>query len=413
MPPAHHDADVLIVGGGLTGAALGCALAQGGFSVVVVDAQAPEAGLDSGFDGRASAIAAGSARILDSIGVWPALAGRAEAIREIRVSDGDSRLFLHFDHAELGAGPLGYMVENRHLRRALRESARAAPGLVWLAPRRVAALTREAAVRATLDDGATVAARLVAAADGKRSPTRARAGIPVRRRAYGQTAIVCTVRHERPHNGIAQERFLPAGPFAILPLGGDRASLVWTERADLGAVLAALPDDAFLAEIRARFTGYLGALALAGPRSSYPLELVRARRMTDRRLALAGDAAHAIHPIAGQGLNLGLRDVAALAGLAGESALLGLDVGAGHTLARYERHRRADSLAMILATDGLNRLFADERAPVAAARRLGLAAVNRLAPLKRRLMRHAMGLTGEPGALPRPNPLPQGSEGGK
>ena len=406
MSTPTYDADALIVGGGIVGLGLACALADSGLSAVVVDARAADTRLDARFDGRASAISAGSARILDGIGVWPALAAHAEPILQIRVSDGASPLHLHYDHADLDLGPLGYMVENRILRHALHERARALPRLVHLAPRRLETLTRDPLVRATLDDGSRIASRLLVGADGKASAVRADAGIAVDRRRYGQTAIVCTVAHERPHRGIAQERFLPAGPFAILPLSDDRASLVWTERADTAPAMLALDDDDFLAEIRRRFTDYLGAVALAGPRWHYPLESVRARRLTDRRLALAGDAAHAIHPIAGQGLNLGIRDLAALAECATESARLGLDIGGGRTLVRYQRWRRLDSLTMSLATDGLNRLFAASSAPVAAARRAGLAAVNRRPALKRLLMRHAMGLWGDLPRLARGGPPP-------
>ncbi len=392
---ADHHADVLVAGGGLVGLSAACALARAGLTIVVVDARAPDLALDTGFDGRASAIAAGSMCILDRIGVWPMLSADAQPIHEIRVSDDDSPFFLHYDHAELGAGPLGCMVENRHLRRALHDSAGILPSLTFLAPRRIVEVQREPFVRATLDDGATVAARLLIAADGKNSTIRTGAGIPAQRRRYDQVAIVCTVTHEHPHRGIAQERFLPAGPFAILPLSGDRASLVWTERATLGNAMTALDDDSFLAEVRARFTGYLGDLALTGPRWRYPLELVRAERLIDRRLALAGDAAHAIHPVAGQGLNLGLRDIAALAEAVIDTARLGLDIGSRETLERYRSRRRLDSLTMSLATDGLNRLFTWDAAPVRGGRRLGLAAVNRLPALKRLFMRHAMGLTGD------------------
>ena len=406
MSSPTYDADALIVGGGIVGLGLACALADSGLSAVVVDARAADTRLDAGFDGRASAISAGSARILDGIGVWPALAAHAEPILEIRVSDGASPLHLHYDHADLGLGPLGYMVENRILRRALHERARSLPRLVHLAPRRLETLTRDPLVHATLDDGSRIASRLLVGADGRASAVRAGAGIAVDRQRYGQTAIVCTVAHERPHRGIAQERFLPAGPFAILPLSDDRASLVWTERAETAPAMLALDDDDFLAEIRRRFTDYLGTVALAGPRWHYPLESVRARRLTDRRLALAGDAAHAIHPIAGQGLNLGIRDLAALAECATESARLGLDIGGGRTLVRYQRWRRLDSLTMSLATDGLNRLFAGSFAPVAAARRVGLAAVNRRPALKRLLMRHAMGLWGDLPRLARGGPQP-------
>lgn len=390
----ERAADILIAGGGPVGLTAACLLAPAGLAVVVVDARAPEIAPAEDFDGRASAVAAGSAAILERAGVWQALEAEAEPIRGIRVSDGDSRLFLHFDHADLGRGPLGYMAENRRLLRALRARAAALPGLAVLAPRRVVSAARGggSAVRAALDDGSAVRARLLVAADGAHSPMRGQAGIPARRRNYDQAAIVCTVAHERPHRGVAQERFLPAGPFAILPLTRNRASLVWTEKPEPARAAMAFDDKRFLAEIARRFTDCLGALALAGPRRLYPVALVRADRMTDKRLALAGDAARAIHPIAGQGLNLGLRDAAALADCVLGAARLGLDIGGRETLRRYERARSMDSLTMSAATDGLNRLFTAAPAPVAAARRIGLAAVNRAPALKRAFMRRAMGL---------------------
>lgn len=388
-----YDADLLVVGAGPVGLGIACALANRGLSVVLMDARDPAAGLDAAFDGRASAIAAGSVPILEDAGVWSALAGDAEPIHEIRVSDGDSRMFLHFHRAELGRGPLGYMVENRFLRRALYRRAAALDGVVLLAPRRLAAMTSAGPrLRATLDDGTVVKARLAVAADGKHSATRARAGIAAHRRRYRQTAFVCTVAHEFPHGGVAQERFLPGGPFALLPLTRDRSSLVWTEHARTGDAIAALDDDRFLDAVRRRIGDGLGALSLAGPRSRYPVERVRARRLIAPRLALAGDAARAIHPIAGQGLNLGLRDVAALADTVLATARLGLDIGGGDALRRYERRRRSDSLTMTFATDGLNRLFVAGPAPVRAARRLGLAAVSRTPALKRLFMRRAMGV---------------------
>ena len=388
-----YDADLFVVGAGPVGLGIACALANRGLSVILMDARDPAAGLDAAFDGRASAIASGSVPILEDAGVWSALAGDAEPIHEIRVSDGDSRMFLHFHRAELGRGPLGYMVENRFLRRALYRRAAALDGVVLLAPRRLAAMTSAGPrLRATLDDGTVVKARLAVAADGKHSAARARAGIAAHRRRYRQTAFVCTVAHEFPHGGVAQERFLPGGPFAVLPLTRDRSSLVWTEHARTGDAIAALDDDRFLDAVRRRIGDGLGALSLAGPRSRYPVERARARRLTAPRLALAGDAARAIHPIAGQGLNLGLRDVAALADTVLDTARLGLDIGGGDALRRYERRRRSDSLTMTVATDGLNRLFVAGPAPVRAARRLGLAAVNRTPALKRVFMRRAMGV---------------------
>jgi 2-octaprenyl-6-methoxyphenol hydroxylase len=396
---SEQRADVLIVGGGLVGLSLGCALASARLRVTVVDRNAPGATLDRAFDGRASAIAYASQRALEAIGVWPGMAAEAEPILEIRVSDGDSPLFLHYDHRELGEGPLGYMVENSVTRHALHAAARALPTLDLRAPAEMVALERGGAgVLAHLADGDEVRAALVVAADGRDSKLRREAGIRALSWRYRQSGIVCTVAHERPHRGIAQERFLPSGPFAILPLTGNRSSLVWTEREELAPAMLALDEAGFAAEVAARFGDHLGALEVVGPRWSYPLSLLNAERYVDTRLALVGDAAHAMHPIAGQGLNLGLRDVAALAEVLIEARRLGLDLGEAHVLARYQRWRRLDAVTLLAATDGLNRLFSNDVAPLRLARDLGLAAVHRLPPLKRLFMRHARGTVGK---LPR------------
>ncbi|MFP6744986.1 MAG: UbiH/UbiF/VisC/COQ6 family ubiquinone biosynthesis hydroxylase [Alphaproteobacteria bacterium] len=400
------EAEVLIVGGGMVGLTLGCALAGAGMEVAVVDRADPACHLDSGFDGRASAIAHGTKLTLDGIGVWSGMARDAEPIREIRVSDGDSPLFLHYDHRDLGNDPLGYMVENRHFRQALYAAADGVERLQLVAPTGLRHLTRtEAGGEAELDDGRYVRARLVIAADGRQSAVRREAGIPVTTWTYDQTGIVCTVTHERSHRGIAHERFLSAGPFAILPLSGNRSSLVWTERSDLAPAIMALDHSGFHAEMAGRFGGFLGLLQVTGPRWSYPLALSYAARYNDTRLALVGDAAHAIHPIAGQGLNLGLRDVAALSEVLVDARRLGLDIGGADVLARYGRWRRVDTTLLLAVTDSLNRLFSNDIAPLRLARDLGLAAVNQLPPLKRLFMRHAMGTVGDLPRLARGEPL--------
>lgn len=391
------DADVAIVGGGLVGLATACALGQAGLRVAVLDDKPAPVRRDAAFDGRASAIAAATQRMLDRLGLWDALAPVAQPILEIRVSDGAAPQVLHYDHADVGAGPLGYMVENRHTIAALHDRVAALPNVVHVAPAPMAAMARGRG-RVVLDwPGGRVAARLAVGADGRASRLRALAGIRATTRAYDQIGIVCTVCHARPHRAIAHERFLPAGPFAILPLIGDRSSLVWTERADLAPRLLALDDTAFLEDLALRFGDFLGDLALEGPRWSYPLALVQAARMVGDRLALVGDAAHAIHPIAGQGFNLGLRDVATLAHVLAEGRAVGLEPGDAVPLARYERWRRTDTVTLATVTDGLNRLFSNDVAPVRLARDLGLALVDHAPPLKRLFMRHAMGTLG---ALP-------------
>lgn len=403
---AELRTEVVVAGGGMVGLSLGVALAGAGVAVVVVDAEAPATFRAQAFDGRVSSIALGSKRMLDGIGLWRRLEGVAEPILEIRVSDGEAPLFLHYDHALIGPEPLGFIVENREIRTALLDEAAERPSLVHLAPAKVVRLAPAAgAIVATLDDGRTIRAGLAVVAEGRESPLRAAAGIDTVSWRYPQVGIVCTVAHERPHRGIAHERFLPAGPFAILPMQGNRSSLVWTEREALAPALMALADAEFQAEMARRFGDFLGKLEVVGPRWSYPLALSHARAYAAERLALIGDAAHAIHPIAGQGFNLGLRDVAALAELIVDQRRLGLDLGAKDLLARYERWRRFDSLLLIAVTDGLNRLFSNELAPVVLARDLGLAAVNRIKPLKRFFMRHAMGTVGDLPRLVKGEPL--------
>jgi 2-octaprenyl-6-methoxyphenol hydroxylase len=327
------------------------------------------------------------------------MAQDAAPILEIRVADDNAPLFLHYDHRDVGDHPLGWIVENRTLRQALLMRASELPRLRHLAPLTVADVERSSAgALVRLADGRAISARLVAAADGKTSPLRQAAGIRTITWSYPQTGIVATVRHERPHEGVAVEHFLPAGPFAILPLTGNRSSIVWTERADLAPRLLALPEPEFAAELRRRFGDFLGDLEIVGPRWSYPLSFLHAESYIAERLALVGDAAHVIHPIAGQGLNLGLRDVAALAEVLVDARRLGLDIGDSQVLARYERWRRLDNWMLSAATDSLNRLFSNAIPPVKLARDLGLAAVHRLPPLKRLFMRHAMGVMGE---LPR------------
>lgn len=397
------DSDILIVGGGLAGLPLALACAQGGLSVTVVDALDPATATDAAFDGRVSAIAFASCRMLAQLGVTQHLEGQMQPINDIMVSDGRVRegaspFFLHFDHKEIGDEPLGHLIENRHMRIALQKAVADQPLIRLIAPQSVKRVDYGAQAVATLGNGETVSARLCFAADGRGSPTREAAGIKTVGWDYGQTGIVCTVEHEAPHEGVAQEYFLPGGPFAILPMVGNRASLVWTEKtADAKAILA-LSNEAFADEMRARFGDYLGACAPVGPRWSYPLTLQLARDYVRPRLALVGDAAHGIHPIAGQGLNLGLRDVAAAAEVVVDAARLGLDIGSLDVLERYQRWRRFDNVALSLLMDGLNRLFSNDIGPVRLARDLGLGIVQQIGPARRFFMRHAGGVVGD---LPR------------
>jgi len=391
--------ELIVVGGGLVGFTLGIACAEAGIEVAVVDREDPADMLAEPFDGRTTAIAHGSQQVLSGIGFWPLVAAEAEPILEIRVADGGSPLFLHYDHNDIGDHPLGYIVENRVLRRALMARAAALPSLRQLAPLAVERVERAlSGATAYLADGSILRGALVAACDGRNSPLRRAAGIETLEWTYPQISIVCTVRHEKPHRGVAVEHFLPAGPFAILPMTENRSSIVWTERADLAPRILALDAAGFAAELARRFGDFLGALEVVGPRFSYALSLLHAERYVAPRLALVGDAAHVIHPIAGQGLNLGVRDVAALAELVVDARRLGLDIADDSVLERYERWRRFDNVMLAAVTDGLNRLFSNAVPPVKLARDVGLAVIDRLPPVKRFLMRDAMGVVGE---LPR------------
>ena len=422
-----HHFEVLVVGGGLAGLSMSSALASAGLSVAVVDRDDPANMVSTPYDGRSSALARGSQQMLAAIGVWSHMAHAAQPILDIRVSDGKigqtaSRLFLHYDHEEVSGEPLGYIIENRETRLAFQAHLPSLETLTYFAPNELAELVRgdRAAgddsgarnnqgaarfqrVRARLKDGQLLSADLVVAADGRNSMLRQQAGIHATTWDYPQCGIVGTVHHERPHEGVAHEHFLPAGPFALLPMTDDkegrhRSSLVWTESRTLTPHMLALDEADFCEEMRRRFGDSLGALSIPGKRWSYPLSLMHAERYSDHRLALIGDAAHAIHPISGQGFNLGLKDVAALSECIVDARRLGLDIGSPQVLDRYERWRRFDNLALIATTDGLNRLFSNDLPPVRLARDLGLAAVNRMPGLKRFFMSHAMGLVGD---LPR------------
>ncbi|HEX4371660.1 MAG TPA: UbiH/UbiF/VisC/COQ6 family ubiquinone biosynthesis hydroxylase [Rhizomicrobium sp.] len=396
--------DVVISGGGMVGLPLGLALAQGGFRTLVADAAPPPRVLAPEFDGRVSALAYASVRMLTALGVWEGLAVHAQPIHEILVSDGAvgkpaSPFSLHFDAQEIGTGALGYIAENRHIRSALYDAVALAPNLELVAPAAVKSLSVESgSAMITLANSEEIKAALVIAADGRESRLRNEVGINVIGWSYPQTGIVATVEHEKPHNGVAYEHFLPSGPFAILPMTGNRSSLVWTEAKTKAPGLLALDEDGFNEELARRFGSHLGSVRVAGPRWSYPLAFHLARDFVRPRFALAGDCAHGIHPIAGQGLNLGLKDAAALAEVLLDAARLGRDVGALDTLKRYERWRRFDSFTLAASTDALNRLFSNDIAPLRHIRVLGLGIVDAIGPARRFFMRHA---GGDVGKLPR------------
>lgn len=395
---ANGRTHVVIGGAGFAGLALAIALRQGlgpAFGVTVADPALGHANEDV----RATAIAAAARRLFEALGVWEAVADGAEPILDMAITD--SRLddvvrpvFLTFAGEVEPGEPFAHMVENEPLVGAL--VARARADGVTLLPVGVAGYeTEQAGTIVRLADDSEVRADLLVAADGARSRLRERAGIQSVGWTYGQSAITTTIAHERDHHGRAEEHFLPSGPFAILPLRNRRSSIVWTEESEAAARLVAAPDAEFLAEVEKRFGLRLGELALAGPRRAFPLGFALARSFVAERLALVGDAAHRIHPIAGQGLNMGLRDVAALAEVIVDAARLGLDPGRAEVLARYERWRRFDSFAMGVATDGLNRLFSNRSDVLRLARDVGLGLVDRLPALKRMFIREAAGFMGE------------------
>jgi 2-octaprenyl-6-methoxyphenol hydroxylase len=399
-----NQSDVIVCGGGMVGLTLGLALARGGLKVVVADSLAPTRTVIPEFDGRVSALAYANVRMLQVLGVWPYLAREAQPIREILVSDGAvgrpaSPFSLHFDAQDVGADSLGHIAENRHIRSALHAAVAGEKNLTLVAPAEVTALTQDGArVHAKLSDGSEHSAALAVAADGRDSKLRKAMGIGVIGWSYAQTGIVATVHHGRPHNGVAYEHFLPSGPFAILPMTGDRSSLVWTEAKDKAPAMLALAPKDFDAEVAARFGAHLGKTKVVGARWSYPLNFHLARDYVRPRFALAGDCAHGIHPIAGQGLNLGLKDAAVLAETVLDAARLGQDIGALDVLKRYERWRRFDSFTLAASTDALNRLFSNDIAPIRQLRDLGLGLVDAIGPLRRLFMRHA---GGDIGKLPR------------
>ncbi len=450
------DTEIIIAGGGLVGNALAIALAQGGMKVAVIDPLPRDAQIATSFDGRTSAISSGSVRILSHLGVWPHIAPHAQPIHDIRVCDQDKPGFVHYSDADVGE-PFGYIVENYILRSALFRALEAEGNIRILHARVTGFETSASSATAMLDSSETITAPLLIAADGRFSKLREQAGIKQRIIDYKQTAIVCVVEHEKPHDGLALEKFYPAGPFALLPLkpmglssaagkpsplagegwvrGLDsealnstapspnlsregrgttecvdsvsadyqhypnRSGVVWTEHERDAPHYVALSDDDFNAELQRRVgmgaDNYWGRVLATGKRFSYPLKLMHAEQFVAHRFALVGDAAHGIHPIAGQGVNLGYRDVAVLAELLIEQRKLGLDLGSDALLAHYQRWRRFDSFSMTASTDILNRLFSNNLPGLSLIRRAGLVAVEHMPPLKRYFMKHAMGMIGD------------------
>ncbi len=395
-----HTSDVIISGGGLVGQTLALALAAHGLSSSIIDPADPAKVIAPDFDGRASAIASASYKMLDAIGVAERLAGKGCDIRKIWVSDGLKPGELDFTAAE-DDGPLGTMYENRDLRIALRDAVAESGEIALHMPAHAVTTTRGPhGVEVTLDDGTRLAAPLLIAAEGRRSPTRDAAGFHMANWSYDHSAIIGGIAHELPHDSVAYEIFYPAGPFALLPLpdladGRHRSAFVWSvARADAAGLLK-LGTRGFTRELEKRMGGLLGNVTMIAPRMAYPLGFHHSAKITGERLALVGDAAHGIHPIAGQGLNLGLRDVAALTEVLVDGARLGLDLGDAQLMDRYERWRGLDSLSVSVATDVLTRLFGIRGKAASAVRRFGLGAVQATPPLKSLFMSEARGESGD------------------
>jgi 2-octaprenylphenol hydroxylase len=393
-----YTSDVAIVGGGVVGAALACALANAGQSVALIDAQTP-APYDpkAEVDLRVFALSMASRHILGALQVWDSVAAaRLSPYREMQVWDAGGKGSIHFDSADLGQAELGYIAENSLLQHVLWARLKGNPQVRMIHPAKVTALSLEdEAATLTLDDGQRLKVRLAVAADGAGSATRGLAGIEVDNVLYDQRAVVAHVRTEQPHRETAWQRFLPTGPVALLPLADGRVSVVWSAQESEASRILALDDAGFCAALTAASESRLGAVQSTTRRLSFPLQRLHAREYVRPRFALAGDAAHALHPLAGQGVNLGLLDAAALAQVIGDAARKGRDIGDLGVLRRYERWRKGDNLAMIFALDAFKRLFSNENAGISMLRNAGMSAVDRFTPLKHAFVRRAMGLSGD------------------
>lgn len=397
---AMERSDVIILGGGLVGLALVAALDASGLSATIIDPADPDQRTAAGFDGRATALSSSSKRMFDALGISDHFARPGSPIRRIEVADGLAPGGLAFDPGADNE-PLGWMYENRHLRAALRARAEAGKHVTLCWQRRATRVERgDFGVAVTLDDGRELGAPLIVAAEGRHSPTREAAGIRVARWKYDHAAIVSTLSHALPHDQVAHEIFYPAGPFALLPMNDDesgkhRSAIVWSVGAADAPGLLSLDDADFAAEAQAAMGGFLGQIEMIAPRSSWPLGFHHAAQITSNRLALVGDAAHGVHPIAGQGVNLGYRDAAALAQVLVEGARLGLDLGDRQLLDRYQAWRGLDTFMVALATDTLTRIYGVKGKTASRVRRLGMGLIDRIGPVKDRLMAEARGTSGD------------------
>ncbi|MDX1253090.1 MAG: UbiH/UbiF/VisC/COQ6 family ubiquinone biosynthesis hydroxylase [Gammaproteobacteria bacterium] len=397
------DYDIVITGAGMVGAALACALGSSGLRIAVIEAQPLPAEIHPGdeYDLRVSAITRASQRIFESMGAWDSMrARRVSPFRDMHVWDATGNGEIHFDSAEIGEDTLGHIIENRVIQLALLERMRALDNVELILPARLMEFaTHTDSVELRLDDGRCLTARLAVGADGAESHLRRLAGIATRGWKYQQKALVATVQTELPHRETAWQRFLPTGPLAFLPLADGRSSIVWSTTPEQADALLAMDERSFLAELERAFDAKLGRMiASPGPRAAFPLRLQHATAYTALRIALIGDAAHIIHPLAGQGVNLGLLDAATLAEVVLDAQRAGKDIGALATLRRYERRRKGGNLAMMAAMDGFKRLFGNDLVPLKLLRNIGLNLTNAATPVKNVIVRHAMGLSGD---LPR------------
>ncbi len=407
----NTDTDIAVIGGGLNGPLLALAMASQGHRVTVIDATAQSLRKNAAFDGRSYAVALTSQRLLTGLGLWDQLADNAQPMLEIKVTDGragegPSPFFMHFDHTEIEEGPMGYMVQDRHLRRALIDAMDADDHIKQMSGHAVTGQRAHAAgITLTLDNGKLLTARLAVGADGRASGTAQRAGIKRIAWSYDQTALVCAIEHDLPHHGIAHQFFMPQGPLAILPLPGNVSSIVWSETDKNARAFNALPDADYIDMLRPRFGDFLGDIRLTGKRWTYPLGLSLTPEMVADRVALIGDAAHGVHPIAGQGLNAGMRDIAALAEVLTDATRRGEDIGSVATLARYQEWRRFDNTVLAMATDAFNRLFSNDNPILRIGRDIGMGVIGALPGLRRGAIREAAGLTGELPRLMQGKPL--------
>lgn len=396
----EFDSDILIVGGGLNGCTQAIALARHGFTVTLIDAQPLPMKRDPAFDGRSYALALTSVRLLDRLSLWSDLKSNAQPMLDVKVTDGRagegaSLLMMHFDHHETGEGPLGHMVEDRHIRRVLLDAIKADANITHLSAQTVVDQNLDMHASVTLASGQNLTGRLLIGCDGRNSATAQRAGIKRQGWDYDQSSVVCAVAHEKPHDGVAHQFFMPSGPLAILPLQSNKSAIVWSQPHDVAQQLVAGTEAAFLDALRPAFGSFLGQIYLAGGRYAIPLSHSIAEQFTGHRMVLVGDSAHGIHPLAGQGLNAGFRDTAALTEVLVNARRRGQDIGSDVTLADYAQWRRFDIATLGAATDTFNRLFSNDNSLLRAARVIGMGFVGSVPALRKRIIREAAGLTGD------------------